>query len=653
MAHTEALQERLFREIRDRVQETDISVPYRRGGYWYYTRFEEGREHPIHARMRDAPDAPEEILLDANERAEGRAFYQASIAVSSGENILAIAEDVVGRNIVTIRFKDLDTGKLLDDVIPAADWSMAWAEDNRTLFYALQDPETLRPHRIYRHVLGTDPAADELVYEEADETFFSQVFKTRSRRYVVIGSHQTLASEYRFVPADRPAEAFTVFLPRERGHEHAIDHLGEHFYVRTNDGSATASPRSKNFRLVRTAVERTDRAHWEEVVPHREDTLLEDFVVFRDHLVLSERTDALLRIRVRRADGTGDHVLAFDEDAYVAAPAMNPETGTHLLRFSYESLTTPLSIFDYDMDRREMSLRKREEVLGGYDPAAYRSGRLQATAGDGTRVPITFVYRRDLRRDGPRPLLLEAYGAYGVSFDPWFASTRLNLLDRGFIYAIAHVRGGQEFGRDWYEAGKLLHKENTFSDFIAAAEHLIGEGFTAADRLYIQGGSAGGMLIGAVVNLRPDLFHGAIAEVPFVDVVTTMLDESIPLTTFEWDEWGDPRDPAFYDYMLGYSPYDNVGPRSYPHLLVTSGLHDSAVQFWEPTKWVAKLRRESTGTRRILLKTNMHAGHAGAAGRYERWREIAFQQAFLLDLADLVDVRPAPWPDIDDHCPCS
>jgi oligopeptidase B len=633
MAGTEELQERVFQEIRGRIQETDMSVPVRRGDYWYYTRFEEGQDHPIHARKHGSLDAPEEILLDANERAEGKRFYRVMTQVSSGHDLLAFAEDTLGRNIVTLRFKDLRTGALLDDVIDHVTWNMAWAEDNRTLLFARQDPTTLRSYRIYRHRLGDDPAAAQLVYEETDETFRTFVFKTRSRDYLVIGSSHTLTDEFRVLPADRPDGELRVFLPRERGHEHSIDHIGGHFYIRTNDGA-------RNFRLMRTPVDRTAREHWEEVIPHRDDVFLARFDVFRDHLVLSERRDGMTQLRVRGWDGQDDHYVRFDEEAYTVRATANPEVDTNVLRLAYESLATPGSIYDYDMETRELTLLKREEVLGGYDPADYRTERFMATARDGSRVPVSLVYRRDLRQDGPQPLLLAGYGSYGASRDPTFSSIRLSLLDRGFAYAIAHIRGGQEMGRDWYEDGKLLNKRNTFYDFIDVAEHLVARGYTAPDRLYAQGGSAGGLLMGAVVNLRPDLFHGAIAAVPFVDVVTTMLDESIPLTTFEWDEWGDPREPEYYEYMLSYSPYDNITAQPYPNLLVTAGLHDSQVQYWEAAKWVARLRRHHTGDERILLRTNLDAGHGGAAGRYQRWREIAFEYAFLLDLAGLGEVEP-------------
>jgi oligopeptidase B len=633
MAGTEELQEQVFQEIRGRIQETDMSVPVRRGDYWYYSRYEEGQDHPIHARKRGSLDAPEEVLLDANERAEGKRFYRVSTSVSSGDDILAFAEDTLGRNIVTVRFKDLGTGRLLDDVIENVTWNLSWAEDNRTIFFARQDPTTLRSYQIYRHRLGDDPAAAELVYEETDETFRSYVFKTKSREYMIIGSSHTLSNEYRVLRADRPDGEFRLFIPRERGHEHSIDHFGDHFYIVTNDDA-------KNFRLMRTPVDRTARGDWEEVIPHRADVFLNGFEPFRDRMVLFERQDGMTQLRVRGWNGEDDHYIRFDEEAYVVRPSANPELDTDILRLSYQSMTTPGSVYDYDMTSRELTLLKRDEVLGGYDPAEYRTERVFATARDGTRVPVSLVYRRDLRQGGTQPLLLYGYGSYGSSTDPGFSSIRLSLLDRGFIYAIAHIRGGQEFGRDWYEQGKLLQKRNTYYDFIDAAEHLVAAGYTSPDRLYAQGGSAGGLLMGAVVNLRPDLFHGAIAAVPFVDVVTTMLDETIPLTTFEWDEWGDPRDPVYYDYMLGYSPYDNVAETEYPNLLVTAGLHDSQVQYWEAAKWVARLRQHHTGDNLILLKTNMDAGHGGAAGRYQRWREVAFEYAFLLDLAGLADVEP-------------
>ncbi|MGH7570179.1 MAG: S9 family peptidase [Gemmatimonadales bacterium] len=628
-AHTKALQERLFEEIKARIKQTDVSVPYRQGGYFYYTRFVEGKNYPIYARKRGSLDAREQVILDGNALGEGKPFFQVmGWQVSSGENLLAFAVDTIGRRIATIRVKNLTTGALLPDVIPNVTGNLAWAEDNRTLFYTKQDSVTLRWHRIYRHVLGTDPARDQLVFDETDETFNAFVFKTKSRRYVMIASSQTLADEYRYIDARQPAGAFRVFLPRRRGHEYGVDHFGDGFYIRTNDGA-------RNFRLMRTPVGRTDRANWQEVIPHREDVFLQGFEIFKDHLVVSERKNGLVQLRVRPWSGAAEHYLDFGEPAYFASIGTNPEFDTRILRFGYSSLTTPSSTYDYDMETRQKTLLKREEVLGGFDPANYVTERTYATARDGIRVPVSLVYRKGVERRFPAPTLLYGYGSYGSSSEPTFSSLRLSLLDRGFVYAIAHIRGGQELGRQWYEDGKLLKKKNSFTDFIDVAAHLVARGYTAPDRLFAQGGSAGGLLIGAVVNLRPDLFKGAIATVPFVDVVTTMLDASIPLTTGEYDEWGNPNDSAYYRYMLSYSPYDNVARKAYPNLLVTAGLHDSQVQYFEPAKWVARLRAMKTDTNRLLLKTNMEAGHGGASGRYQRWREIAFQYAFLLDLAGL------------------
>jgi oligopeptidase B len=627
MAHTKDLQERLFEEIKGRIKQTDMSVPYREGRYFYYTRFEEGKDYPIYARKRGSLDAPEEVMLDGNELGRGKSFFQVTgWQVSAGEDVLAFATDTVGRRIATIRFKSLRTGALLPDVISSVTGNVAWAEDNRTLFYVKQDPVTLRWYRVYRHVLGTDPAHDELVFEETDETFSVFVFKTKSRQFIMIASEQTLASEYRYLDAGRPAGEFRVFLPRRRGHEYDVDHAGDWFYVRTNDAA-------RNFRLMRAPVSRPAREHWEEVIAHRDDVFLQRFEVFKDHLVASERKDGLVRLRVRPRSGAGEHYLDFGEPAYLAYIATNPEFDTGVLRFGYTSLTTPTSIYDYDMAGRQKTLLKRDEVLGGFDPAHYVTERLSATARDGTRMPISLVYQKGLEQRFPAPLLLYAYGSYGSSTDATFSAERLSLLDRGFVYTIAHVRGGQELGRQWYEDGKLLKKRNTFTDFIDVAEHLVARGYATPDRLFARGGSAGGLLIGAVVNLRPDLFKGAIAAVPFVDVLSTMLDASIPLTTSEYDEWGDPNDSTYYRYMLSYSPYDNVERKGYPHLLVTTGLHDSQVQYWEPAKWVAKLRALKTDTNRVVLKTNMEAGHGGASGRYRRWREMAFEYAFLLDLA--------------------
>ncbi len=632
MAHTEGLQVQLFEEIKARIKQDDSSVPYLLDGYWYYTRYEDGKEYPIYCRKRGSLDAEEEIILDVNPLAEGHGFYAASgRQVSVNGEILAFAADTVGRRKYTILFKDLRTGEMLDDVLPMTTSNLTWANDNRTVFYTRQDPETLRWYRIYRHTLGTDPAQDERVYEEPDETFRTFVFRTKSRRYIMIGSSQTLATEYRYVDADRPDGTFTIILPREREHEYQVDHFGDYFYIRTND-------QAENFRLVRAPVATPSREHWEEVIGHRDDVLFEDFDIFSDYLVVTERRNGLIELRVRPWNGEDEHYIDFDEPTYLAYTTTNLDFDTRLLRFGYTSLTTPTSTYDYDMASRERTLLKRTEVLGEFDPADYATERIYAWTHDGVRVPISLVYRRDLQHDGPNQLLLYAYGSYGFSMDARFSSPRLSLLDRGFIYAIAHIRGGSEMGRWWYEQGKLFHKRNTFTDFIAAADYLVREGYTSPDMLYAQGGSAGGLLMGAIANMRPDLFDGIVARVPWVDVVTTMLDASIPLTTSEYDEWGDPNDRNYYEYMLSYSPYDNVTAQDYPHMLVTTGLHDSQVQYWEPAKWVARLRALKTDDNRLLLKTNLEAGHGGASGRYRRYRETAFVYAFLLDLAGLAPV---------------
>ncbi len=627
-AHLEPLRERLFLEIKGRIRETDISAPYRWKRYWYYTRFEEGREYPLHCRKRGSLEAAEEVLLDLNRRAEGHGFYALTgQAVSPGEDLLAFAEDTVGRRISTIRFRRLDDGSLLKDSLEQATGNLAWAADNRTVFYTRQHPETLRSWQVWRHRLGEDPSRDALVYQEDDETFQVGVTKSRSERYLLIGSFQTVTNEYRYLAADQPEGAFRVFLPRERGHEYDLEHYQGKFFIRTNQDGA------ENFKLMTTPEEAPGREHWRELIGHREQVLLEGFELFERWLVTQEREQGLVRLRVLPWEGGEGHDLDFGEPAYAAGLGTNPEPATDRLRYVYSSLTTPRSVYDYDMGSRERELLKRDEVLGDFDPARYRTERLLATAPDGRQVPISLVYRPELRREEANPLLLFGYGAYGYSLDAAFSSARLSLLDRGFIYAIAHVRGGQELGRWWYDEGRLLNKKNTFTDFIACAEHLVARGYTVPERLYAMGGSAGGLLMGAVVNLRPELFHGVVAQVPFVDVVTTMLDPEIPLTTGEYDEWGDPGDSAYYDYIRSYSPYDNLRAGTYPHLLVTTGLHDSQVQYWEPAKWVARLRELKSGDHLLLLKTNLEAGHGGPSGRFRTYREIAFIYSFLLELA--------------------
>jgi oligopeptidase B len=628
-AHTEQLQQVLFDEFKERIKQTDVSVPYKLDDYFYYSRTEEGKDYPIHCRKKGSLDAAEEIMLELNEMAEGHDFFSVGQrAVSYEQDILAYPVDTVGRRIYTIRFKNLTTGEHLPDEIPEVTSNLAWANDNKTLFYTKQDPVTLRRYQVFRHVLGTDPAADELIYEENDDTFSVAVWRTKSKKYLMIGSFHTLSTEIRYLDAKTPQGKFQVFLPRERDHEYRIDHYKDQFYIRTNH-------EAKNFRLMKTNVARTDKKHWEEVIPNRDDVLLEGFEIFNDYLVVEERENGLMQLRVRPWSGEDEHYLDFGEPAYLAFARNNYDFDTSVLRYHYESMTTPDSVYDYDMATREKTLLKQDEVLGGFDSANYVTDRLYATARDDTRVPVSIVYREGTQRDGSHALLLYGYGSYGASMDATFSPYMISLLDRGFVYAVAHIRGGEELGRQWYENGKLFHKKNTFTDFIDCAEYLVAENYTRPERLFAAGGSAGGLLIGAVVNMRPDLFKGAYAAVPFVDVVTTMLDDSIPLTTSEYDEWGDPRKKDDYDYILSYSPYDNVEAKDYPSLLVTTGLHDSQVQYFEPAKWVAKLRAMKTDDNRLLLKTQMEAGHGGVSGRDKRYKQTAFQYAFLLDLAGI------------------
>lgn len=633
MAHLQGLEGHLFEEMVGRIKQDDSSVPYRDNGYWYYTRYEEGQEYPIYARKKGSLDAEEQILLNVNELAEGHGFYQVmGLSVSEDGKMLAFGTDTVGRRIATLRFKNLETGEMLDEEIYPMTGNVVWANDNQTVFYGRQDLGTLRSYQILRHTLGTDPATDEVVFQEDDTEFRAFVTKAKSDRYLFIGAAQTLSTEWRYLDADDPDGTWQTFAPRERNHEYSIDHFGDHFYVHTNEGGAT------NFKLMRAPVAATDRANWETVIPHREDVLIEGFEIFRDFLVLDERARGLTQLRIRPWDGSGEHYIDFGEPTYTAYTSVNRDFDTDVLRYGYASLTTPTSTYDYNMKTREKTLLKRDEVRGGFSPEDYVTERVYATAPDGVQVPISLVYRKELQMDGSNPLLLYGYGSYGNSIDAGFSSVRLSLLDRGFVYAIAHIRGGQEMGRQWYDEGKLMKKMNTFTDFIAAGEYLAQSGYADPERLYAMGGSAGGLLMGAVINLRPDLFHGVVAAVPFVDVVTTMLDDSIPLTTFEYDEWGNPNDEEAFRYMLSYSPYDNVEAKEYPNMLVTTGLHDSQVQYWEPAKWVAKLRDVKTDGNRLLLKTNMEAGHGGASGRFQRFREIATEYAFLLDLAGMASV---------------
>ncbi len=625
LAGTVELQQELYDELVGRERQDDSTPPLKNGDYWYYSRFEPGASYPLHCRKRGSLDAAEEVLLDVPKMAEGHGYFGIGARQSSPDHShLAYAVDRVGRRIYDIEVKDLATGAIVSR-IPAVGESLVWAEDGRHVFYSRRDLETLRTHQIWRHEVGSDPARDALVYEEADETFSVSVSKTDSRRFLVITSNQTLANEIRIVEASAPLGRWTVVLPRERGHEYDVEHWGEHLYLRTNRDAP-------NFRLVRAPI--GSPTAWEDVIPHRADILFESVNFFAEHMVVAERCEGLRRLRIREMASGREQELAFDDPAYAVWPGPNAEFDTTVLRFSYSSLTTPNSVYDQDMRTGERTLVKRDEVLGGFDPANYKSERLVAEARDGAQVPISLVYKDPLKRNGKRPLLLYAYGSYGSSTEPRFSPNVVSLLDRGWVYAIAHVRGGQELGRKWYEDGKLLKKRNTFYDFIDCAEHLVEQQYTSHQRLCAEGGSAGGLLMGVVVNERPDLFRAVIAAVPFVDVVTTMLDASIPLTTFEWDEWGDPRQKEYYDYMRSYSPYDQVRKQSYPDLLVTTGLHDSQVQYWEPAKWVAKLRTVKTDSNRLLLRCEMEAGHGGASGRYDRLRQRAMNYAFLISAVE-------------------
>ncbi|NKB80508.1 MAG: prolyl oligopeptidase family serine peptidase [Nitrospirales bacterium] len=629
MNHVAEFEQSLFEEIKGRIKPKDLSVPFKLDDYYYYTRFEEGKEYLLYCRKHGSLDGDEEIMLDVNQLAEGHEFFDVgALAVSFGQDLLAYAVDTQGRRIYTIHIRYLANDEMIADVIPDVTGNMAWANDNRTLFYSKQDISTLRPYQIWRHTVGDDPTKDVLAYEEADDTFVTSVFKTKSKQYLMIASHQTVSSEYRLLDANEPAGLFQVVAPRQRGHEYDVDHAGEMLYIRTND-------QAKNFRLMVTSIHRIEQSQWKEIIPHRPDTLLESFELFQDHLVVGERKDGLTQLRVIPFSGEETHVLDFGEPTYWAAFGDNHEMQTHMLRFVYMSMTTPHAVYDYDMVTREKTLCKQDEILGGFDQTQYQTERIWAKGLDGMQVPISLVYRKGLLPDKQKPLLLYGYGSYGISMDANFSSPRLSLLDRGFVFAIAHIRGGEELGRQWYDDGKLMKKRNTFTDFIACAEHLLREGYACKEKLFAMGGSAGGLLMGAVMNMRPDLFHGIVAQVPFVDVITTMLDPTLPLTTGEYDEWGNPNDQEAYHYIRAYSPYDNLEATAYPHLLVTTGLHDSQVQYWEPAKWVAKLRTLTTNQKRLLLKTNMEAGHGGMSGRFRRYRELAWIYAFLCDLAGI------------------
>jgi oligopeptidase B len=626
MAHTKDFEEELFNEIVGRIKQTDMSVPYKDQGYYHYTRFEEGGEYPVYCRKKGSLEAEEEVVLNVNDMAEGHDYFSvAGYSSSSDNSLLAYGVDTVSRRLYTLYFNNMDTGEIFEDQIPNTSGRAAWANDNKTIFYALKDTTTLRPYKIMKHVLGTDTAEDEEIFVEKDETFNTGVYKTKSKQYMIIASWHTLSAEYRFLDADNPDGEFKVIQPREMGHEYSVDHFQDKFYILTNLDA-------KNFRLMETPVDQPAKENWKEVIPHREDVLLQGFEIFKNYLVLSERINGLTQLRIIKwADGS-EHYLDFGEEAYLAYISRNPDFDTDLLRYGYTSLTTPSSTYDYDMNTRGKTLLKRQEVVGDFDPKNYVTERHFATVRDGTKVPISLVYRKGLEKNGDNPLLLHGYGSYGASREPTFSSVRLSLVDRGFVYAIPHIRGGSEMGRYWYEQGKLFNKKNTFYDFIDCAEYLIEKKFTNPDMLFAMGGSAGGLLMGAVVNMRPDLWKGVIAQVPWVDVITTMLDPNIPLTTSEYDEWGDPNKKEYYEYMLSYSPYDNVEVKDYPAMLVTTGLHDSQVQYFEPAKWVAKLRALKTDSNPLIFHINMEGGHGGVSGRFRRLKETALEYAFMLDL---------------------
>ncbi|MBN2416996.1 S9 family peptidase [bacterium] len=624
LAHTGNLQRALYDEIVDRFPKSDESVPYLDNGYYYTTRFEKDAEYPLYVRTAAGDGGREEIILDVNALAAGYRYYAAAeLTISPDNRYLCFGEDTLSRRKYTIRIKDLETGDMLADRIPNTTANAVWANDSRTLFYATKD-STLRPDKIWRHRRGTDPSQDELVYHEKDNTFDVHVTRSKSGVYIFINATSTLSSEVWFLEADTPAETFRRFQRRGDDFEYSVFHRGDLFYILTNH-------KAENFKLMTAPTDRYAKRYWRELIPHRHDVLLQNLELFNDYLVLQERKEGLNHLRIIDQESGEDHYIEFREDAYVASISVNKEMDSDVLRYSYSSLTTPNSTFDYTMNTRETRLLKEEPVLGGFDKNDYSSERVFARADDGTMVPVSLVYRKGMQKNGRNPLLLYGYGSYGYSMEPRFSSVRLSLLDRGFIYAIAHIRGGQEMGRFWYEEGKLFNKRNTFTDFINCAEYLVHEQYTSPAYLFAEGGSAGGLLMGAVINMAPELFNGVIASVPFVDVVTTMLDETIPLTTSEYDEWGNPNKKEYYDYMLSYSPYDNVTARDYPALLVTTGLHDSQVQYWEPAKWVAKLRDLKTDDNPLLFHINMDYGHGGASGRFQRYREVAMEYAFLLD----------------------
>jgi len=630
LAHTKPLQETIYNEIVGRIKQDDASVPYRKNGYWYYTRYETGKEYPIHARKRESLDAAEQVLLDVNQMAAGHNYFNAAAReVSPDGKLLAWAEDAVGRRQYTIRVKNLETGAVLPDRIENAEPMIAWAADNRTLVYVAKDPTTLLGDKVRKHVLGTDAKNDPLVYEEADKTYYTGIGTTKDDKFVVIYSQHTVATQMQVARADDPQLRFSVLIPRERDHEYQAEHLGDRWIILTNW-------QAKNFRIV--SVPEKDvakRAKWQDVIAHRPDAFIDGFDVFDSFLAVQEHSNGLSNVRIAPWNGERQHVIDSDEAAYTAVLGTNAEMNTTAVRYRYTSLTTPNTVYELDTATNERTLLKREPVLGGYDQSQYVTEHQWAVARDGTKVPVSLVYRKGTAKNGTAPLLQYGYGSYGSSMDPGFSHAVISLLDRGFVYALAHIRGGQEMGRSWYENGKLLNKRNTFTDFVDVTQYLVAQKYADPKRTFAMGGSAGGLLVGAVANIAPESYRGIVAQVPFVDVVTTMLDETIPLTSNEWDEWGNPKDQPYYDYMLSYSPYDNVKKQNYPALYVGTGLWDSQVQYFEPAKWVAKLRKLKADDNPLVFRVNMEAGHGGKSGRFQRFRETAEQYAFMLDLAEI------------------
>ncbi|WP_298757385.1 S9 family peptidase [uncultured Psychroserpens sp.] len=627
-AHTKDFEKSLFEEMKSRIKEDDSSVPYKYNGYWYIVRYEKGKDYPIYTRKKETLDTTEELLFDGNLMAEGHGYFRlVGLSVSPDNTMMAFGVDTIGRRQYTLQIKNLITNEVFSDTIENTTGSSTWANDNSTLFYTKKDELTLRSNKIYKHKIGDTEDKDTLIFTEEDDTFGVAVFKSKSRKYIIIACYSTLTNEFHILNANTPDADFTLFQPRIRGLEYSISHFEDHFYILTNLNHAT------NFKLMKTPEHDTGIEHWVEVIAHRDNVLLEDIDIFKDYLVISERTNGLNQIRIKRWDGQDDYYLPFDNETYTANTGNNVDFDTENLRYSYNSLTNPSSVIDFNMKTKQRDIKKEQAVLDpNFDKNNYTSERIWATAQDGTKIPMSLVRRRDTKLDGNAPVLQYAYGSYGSTIDPYFSTIRLSLLDRGFIYVITHVRGGEYLGRQWYENGKLLNKKHSFTDFIDCSKHLIAENYTSSEHLYAMGGSAGGLLMGVIANEAPKLYNGIIAAVPFVDVVTTMLDDTIPLTTGEYDEWGNPNDETYYNYIKSYSPYDNIKAQSYPNLMITAGLHDSQVQYWEPAKWVAKLRTYKQDTNKLYLVTNMEAGHGGASGRFEALKEDAQEFAFLLDL---------------------